>query len=443
MEKGNLSERGQAIILLVLGVIGLLGFAALAIDGGRVYIDRRSMQNASDTGSMAGGLEITNYFRDNAVHHSTNWSCSSIEAGATSQAQTAAIARVSSNGYTVDAGIDEANGDFNGVRITCHEDNLGGFVDRYVDVETFVTAQTPSSLVQFVFGGPLMQTVISKVRVRPQTTFGYGASIVALNPAGCQGNQNGAQFDGNNKVTLKGGGIISEGCLGKNGNGDVLVENGGISWGGETSDFVQVGPGVLNPGALHNSMPLPDNIKNIRPPDCSGLDDKGLANSGGQLLPGKYTSIDVGNDEMAILAPGLYCITTNGVKVAGQGSLLGFGVTIYIMNGDFDTTGGSHVKLNAPGAEPDPSPAIPNVLIYLAEGNHGTVNLLGDSESYYLGTVFAPDGTVEVGGTGSLLPTFSTQVIGWDVFVHGNTTIDIVNDQGAIHQVPSTVDLQK
>ncbi len=443
MEKGYSSERGQALVLIVLGIIGLLGFAALAIDGGRVYIDRRTMQNASDTGSMAGGLEVTKYFEANAVHYSNNWSCSNILAGASGAAESAAIDRVLSNGYTVDATIDESNGDYNGVRVRCFTENLGGIVDRYVEVETFVTAQTPSSLVQFIFSGPLEQTVISKVRVRPQTTVGYGASIIALNPASCQGNQNGAQFDGSNQVTLTGGGIISEGCLGKNGSGHVNVNGGGISWGGEMSDFVQVGPGLLHPAPKRNSQPLPDNVTGISAPNCGPLTNYGLSDSGGVLSPGVYTRIDVGNSETAFLEPGLYCISSNGVRVAGQGVLLGYGVTIYIMNGDFDTQGGSHVELSGPGADPNPHPAIPNVLIYMARGNTGSVNLLGDSDSFYLGTVFAPDATIEVGGTSSLLPTYSTQLIGWDIFVHGDTTIDIVNDKGAFHQIPPTVDLQK
>ena len=42
------SENGQAIILIIIGIVALLGFAALAIDGGMVYADRRNAQNGAD-----------------------------------------------------------------------------------------------------------------------------------------------------------------------------------------------------------------------------------------------------------------------------------------------------------------------------------------------------------------------------------------------------------
>ena len=35
------SERGQAMILIVLAIVGLVGITALAVDGGMYYADRR------------------------------------------------------------------------------------------------------------------------------------------------------------------------------------------------------------------------------------------------------------------------------------------------------------------------------------------------------------------------------------------------------------------
>jgi len=46
------SERGQVLVLLVLALVGLLGFTALAIDGGMVYSDRRTAQNAADASAL-------------------------------------------------------------------------------------------------------------------------------------------------------------------------------------------------------------------------------------------------------------------------------------------------------------------------------------------------------------------------------------------------------
>jgi len=47
-------ESGQAIILLAVAMIGLLGMLGLALDGGRLYWIQRDSQNAADAGAMSG-----------------------------------------------------------------------------------------------------------------------------------------------------------------------------------------------------------------------------------------------------------------------------------------------------------------------------------------------------------------------------------------------------
>jgi len=42
------SERGQAIILILIAMVAMLGFVALAVDGGRVFSERRRLQSAAD-----------------------------------------------------------------------------------------------------------------------------------------------------------------------------------------------------------------------------------------------------------------------------------------------------------------------------------------------------------------------------------------------------------
>src|SRR5512134_3850707 len=49
----NPSERGQALILIALALVGLLGMAGLAVDGGNVFNDRRKAQNAADAAALA------------------------------------------------------------------------------------------------------------------------------------------------------------------------------------------------------------------------------------------------------------------------------------------------------------------------------------------------------------------------------------------------------
>ncbi|MCE5258528.1 MAG: pilus assembly protein TadG-related protein [Chloroflexi bacterium] len=51
-------ERGQALITVVIALLVLLLFAALAVDVGQMYTQRRHMQNAADAGALAGAREL-------------------------------------------------------------------------------------------------------------------------------------------------------------------------------------------------------------------------------------------------------------------------------------------------------------------------------------------------------------------------------------------------
>jgi Flp pilus assembly protein TadG len=52
------SDSGQALIWFALSLVVLLGIAALAIDVGRLYGERRRMQNAADAAALAGAHEV-------------------------------------------------------------------------------------------------------------------------------------------------------------------------------------------------------------------------------------------------------------------------------------------------------------------------------------------------------------------------------------------------
>src|SRR5574337_792710 len=72
--KRNVSrESGQAIVLIVMAMVGLVGLTALAVDGGNAYSDRRHAQNAADTAALAGALaQIRQYNIADAAKHSAD-----------------------------------------------------------------------------------------------------------------------------------------------------------------------------------------------------------------------------------------------------------------------------------------------------------------------------------------------------------------------------------
>src|SRR5689334_3306337 len=51
--KNNHYKRGQALIVIALVAVGLLGMVGLVIDGGRAFLDKRKAQNAADAAALA------------------------------------------------------------------------------------------------------------------------------------------------------------------------------------------------------------------------------------------------------------------------------------------------------------------------------------------------------------------------------------------------------
>lgn len=57
-------ERGQVLVLFAAGLVVFLGFAALTIDVGSLYVARRDYQNAADAAALAGAAYLTRPLAD-------------------------------------------------------------------------------------------------------------------------------------------------------------------------------------------------------------------------------------------------------------------------------------------------------------------------------------------------------------------------------------------
>lgn len=51
-------ERGQALLLVAILLLGLVAVAGLATDGGLVFAQRRGLQNLADGAALAGAMQI-------------------------------------------------------------------------------------------------------------------------------------------------------------------------------------------------------------------------------------------------------------------------------------------------------------------------------------------------------------------------------------------------
>src|SRR5574340_532241 len=104
MKTVHSSEKGQIVVLLVLVLLGLLGFTALAIDGGMIYADRRYMQSSADAASLAGGGFIASEVQSDSTYqmHRSDFNCSTLTPilmGSGSTGEGVALAKAAANGF--------------------------------------------------------------------------------------------------------------------------------------------------------------------------------------------------------------------------------------------------------------------------------------------------------------------------------------------------------
>ncbi|OGO28157.1 MAG: hypothetical protein A2136_08095 [Chloroflexi bacterium RBG_16_54_11] len=416
--KHNNSEKGQAIVFLVLGFVVFLGFVALAIDGGMVLSDRRHEQNAADASSLAGGAVAALHISDNRSNScNQQWTCdnNSIIQAAEAQAIQEAKNRADANSYTIDNNI----GDHNGVDFSCGGDSWN-FATITVTVE--ISATTPSNFLQLVFPTAMHNTVDASTRIDPGGPLQFGNAIVALNPANCTG-QLGVSFHGTGDINIIGGGIFSNGCVRADGTAHV---NGDPNWPISGSD-VDYDPGKddISPPPTEVTYQYPAYTYDIDPPDCPS--DPGAW----------YTDKTLPNN----LSAGLYCI--NGDLTFKKGPFIGDGVTFFLQDGGVTINGNEEVRLYAPPHDPDPSPAIPGILFFLPPTNHSTVKLNGTSQVTITGVIFAPGSKIVVTGTDNVTSFESTQFIGWDVEVGGTSDTNIVYDGCDGYIFPPYIELYK
>ena len=60
-------ERGQALVMVVVAMMALVGMAALVLDVGHWYVTQRKAQTAADAGALAAAQELPNAANATAV----------------------------------------------------------------------------------------------------------------------------------------------------------------------------------------------------------------------------------------------------------------------------------------------------------------------------------------------------------------------------------------
>ena len=429
------SQRGQALVIIAGALVALLGMVALAVDGSMIYADRRNLQSVADNAVMSAAAEAAIALDQRAINYQS-FICGQPDVTESMIiARDATIARAATAGYEVDADISDGNG----VEISCHVDDNAALVDNYFDVRIMITSQTKTAFTRVVTPQGVSNTVEAISRVRPRRSLAMGNAIASLGSE-CGG----VDMNGNDTIVINGGGIFSNSCLDFRGNTDITinVDVGGI---GYLTTYTEAGNVDINMTPEQATQGL--EIVDIPTPDCMNQPDYGgLEVSGTQVINGgRYDFINLNGDDHLILNPGLYCLygnfQTNGNQTleVNPDAPMNQGVTIYMAAGDILLNGNSNVRLRAPTIYQPP--AIKGLLIYMPPSNPGEITLTGAEDSWFRGTVYAPTGAIEIGGSVDIF--YSSEFVGNTVYINGSAMIVITDDGMTNYTRPPMIELNR
>jgi hypothetical protein len=430
---------GQILAILAITLVGVLGFLAIAIDGGMIFSDRRYDQNAADASALAAASEVA-IGMENANINYQNFNCSDATLSTImDNGQIIAKQRATSNNFTIEDDLTNHHG----VQLGCVYKDLDSHYLKGVEITIEISSEVQTSFAHLFYDKPIINRVKAVTLVKPRVSPGYGYALVSLADNCDHGN--GMTFTGTSGISISGGGVFSHSCI--TASGGVEVDATGAEEGiNLLGTYTENGGSLVEPPPEQITDPPPP--IDIPEPDCSYYPTSLgslVLNSNATLQPGRYDKLKVNAGAEVTMNPGLYC-------VEGEFDLLGGvingsnGVTIVMLGGSFSSGGNVEVQLKAPtGTIEDVKPAVPGLLFYMPETNAGTIHMNGTSTSDYTGTVYAPSGTIEAGGTSTIpeedLGVIHTQMIGYNVVLEGTTSVAINFQTSENYTLPAYIDM--
>lgn len=429
------TEKGQALVLIVLAAVGLFAFAALAIDGSAVFSDRRHSQNASDTAAFAAALALTRNPGSDWVQTAKDRALSN--GYDESDGVTRVYVRLCSTPMTTDEGVS----------LTCQGLPAGADASEYVHV--YIKSVVNMTFARVIGRQQVTNYTDAVVRAtQPEITSWFDGKALVSTMEGCR--SPGDNFDpfvvgGNGTTVVNNSGIfVNSNCdpaFTDNGNSNLVTTSEGVCVvGGVPNDVSGV-----SPYPTENCGTQIDLNRYVLPDPSSYCSQAGtITESGGEYVatPGSFNTS--GNQTFPNVSPsgtlklqrGVYCLH-NGMSLNANWTFTTDldgdgahdsdteGVLFYVPDGDFSLNGGSTFTVHAISSTAGGIPSsLLNYLIYIPPTNEADVTITGNNGSEFIGTILSPTSHCTLNGSGN---TFSldTQIICYNTTITGGGYIDI------------------
>jgi hypothetical protein len=406
--KNNHIERGQALIVIALVAVALVGMVGLVIDGGRGFLDRRNAQNAADAAALASAYARIKGDQDMV---------------------SAALAAAAENGYNND-----------GVRnvVVLYSPPKDGPHSGDVEyIQIIITSNLRTYFARVIGRQQITNTAEATARTKSAEIKELlnGRAVVSLAPASNCFNRLSFWVHGEATLDITGGGIFvnsnNQTCaLVQQGSGSLrLAEGYSIEVVGNASiQKTRLLTPDVTVGASPVSYPPPFFMPKV---GCSKKAEVSLIDP--TLMSAGSWGSDFPPPGVTHLEGGVYCLD-NGMHITGN--LEGHNVIFKVQNGEVRFSSSADILLDAPNAGVNAG-----LLIYLPMDNNSKVVLNGGAGSVIKGTILAPASHILIKGMDSPRG-FHSQIIGYTVEADGTSNVVIVYNKDQNFQSLSMPEIQ-
>ncbi len=386
------SEKGQAIVLLVLLIVGLVAITALAVDGARLYQGRRQTQNGADNAALAGAQAI----------------CSA------GNVSSAALTAAAQNGFNND-------GTTNTVTVN-HPPSSGPSTGDNDYVEVVILSKQTPAFAKLIYKGAFQTTAraVARCEVPPPQPIGGGNGLIVLSPTGDQAlkgsgsavaNVTGGVFVNSNRSSA----LSLTGSAAVNSSAAISIVGNYNTW----------GPGATSPTPATGVTSITDPLSALPVPvkPAGACNNYSLSGGSDTINPGLYCKITVSGGGHLSMNPGTYYVDTGDFSSSGgSSSITANQAFIYVRLGNVTLSGGGTFNLTAPT-----SGDYKGMLIFMGRTNSNDITISGGSGSSFTGTVYGVASTINLsGGSGAL--TINSQIIVDKAVLSGSSSININYD---------------
>jgi hypothetical protein len=396
-------RKGTTAIIVAVCVTLLIGFTAIALEGGLIQHNRRAIQAAADAAALAAANDLY-----------VNWpTYSGVDPGS---GATKAKATAAANGFNNDGVTNKVF--VNIPPQTGPHANKVGFAE--VIIEYYQTRAFSA-----IWGSSKITVHGRTVATGQWVPFRNGILVLdPTSPAALNNNGGGMMKVLNADVIVNSN--APDGAV-ATGNGTLTAPKFYLS--GDPG-YSTSGSGTFNGTIIKKQNPTPDPLAYLDPPDPSKLtvQSRNASNFAGtrdvELHPGVYKGgIHVSGQVNVKMNPGIYYMDEGGFSFTGQGSLNAEGVMVYTN----PKATSDDININGTGAisfSPMSTGVYKGIGFWQGRESTNTVYVTGNGSSSITGTFYAKKGMLTVSGNGAQ-DVLGSQYISNRVNLGGNGNFNI------------------